>query len=371
MTRRNRPAASLLPLLLAMPLAGQDMIGVEFSGGVFRLDSATGATTLLATGMAGKNCLACSDDNRLWTTVRTGNRFSGFHYHLAVVDPFTGGETLPFGTAEVGELVALANSTTGALFGIRNVGATQELVRIDPATGGVVVLAPTGPGLVALALTSAGMRAWSATAGLLQISTTSGITTDPFPGLGGPAGVQYLVNDLATNQTYAGGTTLHRVDLLTGGTSLATTFSGAPDLRGVVSTGSRTQSYGQACAATQGLPNCFSPSSFGAGQVFSARSGNHATGAAGFQIVGFSQAVHAGQALPLRLDGLLGTQNCFLRASADFTIFATTNQSGNLFVTMNLPPAIAFVQFYVQHAVLEPVPGGVSFSNGLRVRPGL
>lgn len=182
---------ALLPLVWSLPLCAQDMIGVLFTGEVVRLRSTTGAVTLLATGQIGKNCLACSSDNRLWTTVRTGFSPATFQYFLANINPFTGAETLPFGNHNVGDIRALAANTTGSLFGIRDLNGPDELVRIDMQTGVVTVIGPTGfTGIQAFDNTSAGLRVWDQTAGLLLISAQSGLATDPFPRLGGPAGTR-------------------------------------------------------------------------------------------------------------------------------------------------------------------------------------
>ena len=372
MNRLACPSSWLLPVLLALPMAAQDMIGVKFSGEVLRLNSTTGAVTLLASGQLGKNCLANTSDNRLWTTVRTGTSLATFQFFLAVINPFTGAETLPFGNTNVGDIRALAASPTGQLFGIRDVGGPDELVGINLQTGAVFVIGPTGMNSIqALDSTTAGMRGWDLNAGLVIVSSQTGAATDPFPGSLDPAGVQWMATNPATGQEFVGSSTLQTVSTLTGVVGQIISISGSPDLRGVEFTTSRQQQIGTGCAATNGTPACFVTGSFGPGLPLIVQSTNHAASAVGIQIVGFSESLHAGVPLPINLDAVFGTSGCFLRVSGDFTMLGLTSGTGNLFVTLNLPPSIAFQQFYLQHAVLEPVPGGISFSNGLRVRPGM
>lgn len=364
---------SLLPLLLAVPLAAQDMIAVTNQGQVLRLDSQTSVVTTLASGQSGKSCLAFATDNRLWTNVRSGTAATGFHYHLALLDPFTGAESLPFGAADVGNLIALASPTSVPdLFAIRDSGGPDELVRINTSTGAVTVLGPTGlSDVVGLDFTTAGARAWSASAGLLSINLLSGAVTDPFPGLGGPAGMTFLATNPKTGTTFVGGASLHVVSVFSGGASGAVAAFPGFDIRAAQFTTSRIQVSGTGCQATNGTAALGGLQPFGAGLPFTAQSIRHLAGSAGVQIVGFSESSFQGSPLPSSVDPIFGTVGCFLRASVDFTLGGVANATGDMFVTINVPPTIAFRQFYVQHAVLEPVPGGISFSNGLRVRPGM
>lgn len=362
----------LLPALFCVALSAQDLIGVTFQGQVLRIDSATGATTTLANGQIGKNCLATTVDNRLISTIRTGTLLTGFQYHLVEINPFTGAETLLFGTTDVGDLRAMATVLPGSLLAIRNGNPSDQLVRIDLASGVVTVLGPTGfTGIQALEATGAGLRAWDLTAGLLVISGQSGAATDPFPGIGGPAGLQYMVTEPGTFETYVGNGTLHRVSTQTGVTSAPVAIQGNPDLRGVEFTTSRAQRLGDPCPAAQGLPVFVTVGPFGNGQNLVVQSDHHAPGALGVHILGFSETQHAGQPLPINLDPLLGTSGCRLRVSIDGTVLALADNTGIMTVTTPLSPALTFVQFYVQHAVFEAVPGGMSWTTGLRVRPGL
>lgn len=371
--RRILRAAALLAPLCTAPVVAQDMLAVTFQGQVLRLNSQTSAVTVLATGQSGKSGLTCARDNRLWTTVRSGTAITGFHYHLALLDPFTGAETLPFGTADVGQLVALTSiASVPDLFAIRDNNGPDELVRINTTSGAVTVLGPTGRSdLVAFEITTAGARAWSDGLGLVNIALSNGAITDLFPAVGGPTGMRYLAADPATGSVWLGASTLQLVSLPSGAISgVLATFPGF-DIRGAVFTTSRVQPIGQGCQTITSTSAVGAVQPFAAGSPFTALSAHHPASALGLQIVGFSETTYLGSPLPVSMDPIFGTTGCFLRVSAEITLGGVCDASGTMNVTIQLPPTIGFQQFYVQHAVLEPVPGGISFSNGLRVRPGL
>jgi hypothetical protein len=359
--------------LLSQSLLAQDLIGVTFAGAVLRLDGATGAVTTLANGQAGKNCLAFDNQNRLWTTVRSGSS-PAFQYHLARIDPFTGAETLPFGNANVGDLRAMCQrALDGSLLAVREATPSDELVRIDTTTGAVTVIGPTGfTGIQGLDATSAGLRAWDVNAGVLLVNVNSGTCTDPFPSVGGPGGaLQFLASDTANDRKYVGRDALFELNTVTGTTTPVVQFAGAPDLRGVEFLSSRAQPFGQPCAGTGGDVFLALNTPFGAGGTATFVSTHHAPGAIGIQILGLDDSSYAGLPLPLDLDPLLGTDDCSLLVSADFTQIGLAQPNGLLAIAVAIPASAAFTQFFVQHAALEPVPGGFSFSWALRVRSGM
>ncbi|MBL9080061.1 MAG: hypothetical protein JNL08_21390 [Planctomycetes bacterium] len=304
--------------------------------------------------------------------MRSGIAAAGFHHHLALLDPVTGAETLPFGTTDVGQLVALSSfSSVPDLFAIRDNNGPDELVRLSTTTGAVTVLGQTGRSdIVAFEITSAGARAWSDGLGLVNIALSNGTLTDLFPTAGGAPGMRYMAADPATGTVWLGATTLQIVSLPSGAISgTLATFAGF-DVRGAVFTTSRTQPIGQGCQTITSTSAVGAVQPFAAGLPFTAFSQQHQPSALGLQIVGFSETTFLGSPLPLSMDPIFGTTGCFLRVSGEITLGGVCDASGTMNVTINLPPTIGFQQFYLQHAVLEAVPGGISFSNGLRVRPG-
>ena len=101
---------------------------------------------------------------------------------------------------------------------------------------------------------------------------------------------------------------------------------------------------------------------------FSTRSANHAPSAVGVAILGLSNTTYLGLPLPFLLDPVLGTANCFLNVSADATFVVITDAAGTM--TFTLTPTAAFTgqRLFAQHSVLENVPGGFSFTNGVFVQ---
>ena len=361
----------LLPLLAAF-LPAQDMIGVTFAGQVLRMNSTTGTTTVLANGAIGKNSLCCTGSNRLISTIRTGTFTSGFRYHLIEINPFTGAESILFGQADFGDLRGMTSAPGQApdvVLAVRDTGGPDELVVIDLATGVLTVIGPTGfSSIQALDATGGGLRAWDLGAGLLNISGSTGAATDPFPAVGGPTGQQFLVTNPVTFATFVGNTQMRPLTVSTGVAGSPINFAGAPDLRGAVFTTERTQRFGNDCGGVGGESNVFATTAIRGGQPVTIRSNRHGAAALGAMILGFSTTSNGGQPLPFLLDPLLGTVGCRLNVSLDATQLGFADPSGNLDVTLSLPPAAAFFQFFVQHTAFDPVPGGMTWTDGLRVR---
>jgi hypothetical protein len=351
---------------LSLPLPSQtfDMIGVAFGGQVMRIDSTTGATSVLATGALGKNCLANTSDNRLWSVIRIGTIST--QSALVLIDPFTGAESTPFGLTNIGDIRAMTGTEQGDLLAIRDVAGADQLVRIDTTTGAVTVIGSTGFGSIqALDDTALGLNAWDLNAGMLRVSRTTGVATDPFPAVAGPSGLQWMATDPQTGSAFVGRATLHPLDLFSGVAGAAVNIAGAPDLRGVEFTTGRFQLTGSACGGVR-IGASFSTSS---GLALETGSAPHPAGSLGVEIIGFSETQHLGQALPLLLDPLLGTLGCSLNVSIDATRIGFADPAGILELSLPIPPAVAFFQFFVQHAGFDPaLPGGMSWSHGVRVR---
>lgn len=361
----------LLALTLASVAAGQDAIGVTFSGQVLRLDTTTGAVTPLATGTAGKNCLTFDNDNRLWTVVRPSPLLPV--WRLALIDPFTGAESLPFPTVNVGDLRAMCiGRFVGGIYAVRDAAPNDEVVHIDTDTGVVTVRGSTNHSAIqGLEDPFGGEKAWDVNAGMLQINLLTGATNDPFLAVIDPSGLQYMARHPVTNERYVGRGTLYRLDTGTGTTTFQVTFAGNPDIRGLEFTASRDERYGQSCPGANGHPFINLAGPFAGGQPMVVDSTQHTPGTVGLQLIGASEDSYAGLPLPLSLDPLLGTSNCFLNTSAEVTQVGFADSFGTMAVSFPMPVALTFLQVYVQHVTFEAVPGGLSFSQGLRVRSSL
>jgi len=87
-------------------------------------------------------------------------------------------------------------------------------------------------------------------------------------------------------------------------------------------------------------------------------------------VLGLSTTLYQAHALPLLLDPLLGTTNCTLYASIDASVlvFTGTTTPASLQFGLPLTGAAAGARFHLQHVCFEPVPGNLSFSNGIAVQ---
>ncbi len=137
----------------------------------------------------------------------------------------------------------------------------------------------------------------------------------------------------------------------------------------VVGGGGGAFPYGQSCAAAFG-PSVLRGEPVRLGQPFVLRSGNHAASALGALVLGLSATAYQGQPLPRPLDGLLGTQGCSLYASLDVVLLgvAAGTAPADLAFSVTLPPAFAGYFVWAQHACFDPVPGGLSWSNGVALQ---
>jgi hypothetical protein len=348
---------------------GQDAIGVTFQGAVLRLDTTTGAVSLLANGTPGKNCLTFTNDGRLWTVIRPDPLLSV--WRLAVIDPFTGAESLPFPALNVGDLRAMCiGRFVGGLYAIRDASPNDQLIHIDTDTGAVNVIGATNHyAIQGMEDPFGGPKAWDVNAGMIQIFFDTGFTNDPFLSVVDPAGLQFMCRHPVTNERYVGRGSLYRLTTGTGVTTFVTAFAGNPDLRGMEFTAARDERFGAPCPASALFIDM---EEFSAPGTMRVTSSNHQPGIVGAQIVGFSEDLFGSIPLPMALDPLLGTSgNCQLHVSADFLVIGVADTFGQLVVDLPVPAAARFLQFYVQHLGLENVPGGFTFTGGLRVRSAL
>lgn len=128
--------------------------------------------------------------------------------------------------------------------------------------------------------------------------------------------------------------------------------------------------YGVGCNGASGQVRLTANGVFSLGQTVMLTSTNHAPSAPGVVLIGFSNRSFAGVPLPLVVDPLLGTVGCSLLASAEITLGATTSAQtpATLVFPLTIGGPTFGASFFTQHVCLEPVPGGLSFSNGLFVQ---
>ncbi|MEZ5963213.1 MAG: hypothetical protein R3F56_05125 [Planctomycetota bacterium] len=130
------------------------------------------------------------------------------------------------------------------------------------------------------------------------------------------------------------------------------------------------RAYGSGCAGAAGIVELAAHGTFARGQTVMLESNNHAAGAPGVALFGVSRTTYLGLTLPFVLDPFLGTNGCSLLASAEVSVGLTASNTTP--ATMSFPLTISSATFaasiFTQHACIEPVAGGISFSNGLFVQ---
>jgi hypothetical protein len=363
-----RLAFGMLSLLPAGFLAAQDLVAVGWTGGIWTIDSTTGAATMTGTGLFGQNALAFDNQHRLWCTTRTVN--TPYAYGLTVVDPVANTATQMF--ANSSDFRGLAGTGTATLYGIRD-GAPDTLCLVDTTTGSITAVGGTGYGSIqALAVHRGVLYAWDLSAGLLTVNPTSGAATDVNPSVGGSVGsgtIQFLCSH-SDGRLLAGGTSLYSIDVVTGAATLIGLMNAGADLRGAEQYFGSITSFGQGCNGPSGpivLSVTGTPSP---NQLLTATSATHAASVFGLLVFGFSNTTYNSQPLPINVDPLLGTNGCALLVSPDATLLGGAAPNGSLAFGLFLPPIAAHLTFHLQHAAFDPVPGGMSFSNGVTVHVG-
>ena len=116
--------------------------GFGSNGNLFRLDPATGATTLVGpTGFPAVPGLAFLADGRLFGTARVGANVAD---GLIRIDPNTGAGVVvgPFGGGMYSVDAIACDPQTGALYGVSPFLSPADLLLIDPNTGTAIVLGP-------------------------------------------------------------------------------------------------------------------------------------------------------------------------------------------------------------------------------------
>lgn len=128
---------------------------------------------------------------------------------------------------------------------------------------------------------------------------------------------------------------------------------------------------GAGCAGASGPVELTAVGPLTIGSPVSFESNNHAANAPGLAIYGVSDSNWLGVPLPLSVDPVFGTSGCTLYTDplVSFLYTASATAPATLASPWSVPASgLTGFSFFVQHACLEPVPGGWSFSNALRVQ---
>ncbi|MCR9247431.1 MAG: hypothetical protein NXI31_20565 [bacterium] len=129
--------------------------------------------------------------------------------------------------------------------------------------------------------------------------------------------------------------------------------------------------FGTACSGVSGPSELVANGPIQTGTTLVLESGNHAANSLGVTIFGFDTTTYSGNALPLLLDPLFGTSGCSLYTDVVVASYGVTTAATPATLAANIAiPGGNWTgtAFFTQQACFEPVPGNMSFTNGLRVR---
>ncbi|MBL8730761.1 MAG: hypothetical protein JNN13_00140 [Planctomycetes bacterium] len=347
-------------LTVAGSTAAQDLIAVGWNGGLYAIDSYSGAGTQIGSGITGQNAMARDGNGGLWSNGQNGV--------LSRIDPAVPSATPVYPGTGL-DLRGLASAGGPFLYGITNSSPTDSLVRIDTSTGTWVTIGSLGFDAVQALTNHLGtLYAYDVNAGLLVVDPLTGAALDLAPSLPAPADIQWLTTR-SDGALIGGRNAAFVLDPGTG--AVLATISGAwPDLRGADGYQSHAHAFGTGCNGALGpvlLSAYLTP--LANGTRLTCDSINHAANSPGLAFFGVSNTSAGGVPLPVLLDPLFGTVGCTLYTSIDVSLLAVASGSA-LQIQVDFPPTLDVFPFYTQHFALENVPGGVSLSNAVAIQLG-
>lgn len=355
---------TLLTLGLAATASAQDIIGDNFTGQSFTINSHTGVGTMLGlTGKTGHNAMARSGKTLIVNEI-SGSGTTAQHF-LDVVDEQLG--TVTRSVQVSADLRGLATSQASQLLGVAQASPSDLLVTVDLLNGTITPRGPLGfGGVQALTRFQNTFYAWDVTAGLLKVDFLTGAATDVNPGLGtGGAVIQFLIA-MSDGRLLGGQDSLYEIDVATGVPTLIG-GGGYTDLRGAEERFGSAVPFGSGCGGI----NVKTTGNFAPNTVVSTISLTHPANAAGVVMLGLSTTQYQGLTLPLNLDPLLGTSGCSLLVAPEFNFPLAATPTGLLRFQFTLPAATNGLIFHLQHLGLAPVQGGLAFTNANTVRVAL
>lgn len=339
----------------------QDLLCLNFSGNAFGMNSRAGHGTLLgATGRTGYNG-AARVGNSIYACAQVGT-LPPLQFFLDRIDDDTGQATRLFPLSM--DLRGMAGTANGTLYAVAQGSPSDTLVRVNVSNGAITVVGPIGFSAVqGLTERSGRLYGWDLTAGLLQINANTGAGTDVNPSIGtNGVAIQFLTT-MVDGRLIGGQNTLYEVDPATGvpdhlGSGQYNDLRAGEERFGVLYT------FGTGCAGVSmtlaGVPQA-------PGTVTTTSIGHDPVSLGSVQI-GFSDRNFRGFPLPMRLDNMLGTVDCFAYAGPDIGLTVFTSGIGVMNVVVSVPAGMQGLVFHVQHISLSNSPGGLAFSNGGTVR---
>jgi len=224
-------------------MAQTTLYGVDFGGGFYRINTTTGAATLIgATGFTRLNAAAADSQGRVYAWRGHNPTSTTDVDQLIQINPATGVGTLVFSYPSTADMRGIAFGSGDVLYGIRdnsqppnpNPSAIDDLVTVDMTTGAITLVGPTSfTDIQGLTSAPGGALFGNGVGGsgtLYRLDPGTGATVVVATGIG--TAIQSL--EWASGTTAWGGrVSLFTVDLVTGAVSTVGTLGATADLRGM------------------------------------------------------------------------------------------------------------------------------------------
>jgi len=223
-------------LLAAAP--AQDMVGLDWAGTAYAIDSATGTGAPLGgTGYGSINSMAKSPGGVLYAMAGYGSANS-----LLTINPTTGVATF-VATTNLDSVRGLAFSGAGTLYAANDSSGTgiglDDIYVVNTTTGAATLVGSTGYfGIQGLAYANGNLYAWETGSGsgfgegLMIVNTSTGAATDVDVSVGGSGFEVQTICSSPGGVLYGARDALYTISAVTGVTTLVGS-GGYGDVRGI------------------------------------------------------------------------------------------------------------------------------------------
>ena len=197
---------------LSTPLGDEQILAVQYAGGVHSLDPAGGSTEVGDSGFVLLNSMARDSRGGLYTAAG-----GSFQNEIVRLDPATGAGTSVFQT-RLCDIRALAFGPEDILLAMvaeEGTGQPFDLVRINLETEKVFPIGTIDAGIQGMAFGHGRLYAWHGPLGLVTIDLQTAAVTDVNPDAGFFTNLQSLAFDPEGN-LYGADDTLYSIDRHTG-----------------------------------------------------------------------------------------------------------------------------------------------------------
>jgi hypothetical protein len=353
------PAVAVLSSLPIAAASAQQLVGFNYAGQVFAIDSNTGSATLVRTN---SNAFyldsARLPDGRLVALHRSNFQHQNhtiFGYRMREMsEDGSPGQSLITDTVFDAIAPKADNEVWVLESGVLETRVIHHIANTLSVSPFPHIFLPGDP--EGLTVHGGWLYSYSSTHGLLRIDPATGNYIDVDPATGGTANIRFLT---ARNDGYlfGGADDLYRIDPTTGA-EVFVGHMGNIDLRAAEFPRGYATPIGQGCASV-GPPPALSLNgdTARAGSIMQPLSGGHAPGSLAWLAIEVSPPGASAPLPVLDLDPVLGTSGCQILVRPDAWLPLQVNLAGFLSTQIALPPAAAGWNLGLQYFVLEPAPG--------------